>query len=403
MRTNIAIFKPAWLLTAIVYFLVFYSLYMQFDGYNNYNLKLLMYVAITGLTVLQCFLSRGECINNKHIIWLIIFIVVITLTSYTVTPSVSNMLNRLSDMIMYTILTVAIFVSCKYRKERIEVLMWIIVLAGVCCSIALMVRGVDNHTGGLVLGVLNQNEFSNIVLLGSFCSLYLLLIHRTGRMVLKLILIIATILMYYSGLLGGSRKFFAIALTMAALYFIFCIMPSINFKKKKAHIMFFFGVIVLTFGVYFAVDYAINHTIVGSRLFATGYYGDEERLYFYQKAWEYFLANPLFGLGVNGFSYYEGKYSHSIYAELLSCTGLTGMVIFFYNIGSVLKKLMLYVKSNKTEVEKRFLLIYLIAMFVNALFTPAIYAPYFYITLGISFSTIYFNKVEANHRRRSSK
>ncbi len=53
-------------LSILVYFMTIYSLYMQFDGFDNYIIKVLTYVMMAGLIVISCIRTHLESINNVN-------------------------------------------------------------------------------------------------------------------------------------------------------------------------------------------------------------------------------------------------------------------------------------------------------------------------------------------------
>ncbi len=385
MRSEIRKPREEFSLSMLVYFMTIYSLYMQFDGFDNYIIKVLIYVMMAGLIVISCIRTHLESINNKTILGFILFIIIVSITSCFVTPNFNRMWFRMFDMIVYTVFLVAIYIACSVDKKRIFTMLWLIVISAVLCSIALCARGVDNRTGGLVLGDLNQNEFSNIALLGTFCALYLINCKNQYKSIVKLLLLGAVILIAYAGLLGGSRKFFVIDLAMIMAFFMFCVLSKDTFKKRSTFGWCIVGSFIFIFAVNYAIEYAMTQTIFGQRMIATGYYGDTERIYFYKRAWGYFLEHPVFGLGINGFAYYEGKYTHSLYMEILSCTGIVGILLFFSTISSLFSRYIMRIRVLGEESRKsvRLTLIYLLAIFINGFFTPVIYATYFYIAIGL--------------------
>ena len=54
----------------------------------------------------------------------------------------------------------------------------------------------------------------------------------------------------------------------------------------------------------------------------------------YRDAVEYFMASPIIGIGFGQYRLWSpfGYYSHSSYAEILSCGGIIGVLIFFVPI-----------------------------------------------------------------------
>ncbi len=161
---------------------------------------------------------------------------------------------------------------------------------------------------------------------------------------------IASIVVFsYVTVLTGSRKAFiamAILLVVWAINYIF-------FTKKTGSEFRIKGIkgalqnLAVIIGVVAALVYisssAFSETSMLSKLlllFTNGGIADSERIPLYKQALEYFAQHPVFGIGYRQYEvlYYGHVYSHSTYAEILSCTGAIGTLIFFIPIVCLLFK-----------------------------------------------------------------
>jgi O-antigen ligase len=56
---------------------------------------------------------------------------------------------------------------------------------------------------------------------------------------------------------------------------------------------------------------------------------NEGRILLYRQAYKDFLSSPFFGIGFKNFAVKHGAYTHSAYAEVLACTGIFGVLLYF--------------------------------------------------------------------------
>lgn len=170
----------------------------------------------------------------------------------------------------------------------------------------------------------------------------------------------------------GSRKslFAGIALITLGIIDFLSSNAKINGKITKKKLIIYLTVIV---SFCFAYFYVINNYVNSSsfirlqKLFSDG--GTTVRLELYSLAIEYWKTSPLFGIGLDQYKILcpYGFFSHSTYAELLSCTGIFGVIIFFLPIISLILKLLksIYVKKNISYTSKIVLLMIFIELFIG--------------------------------------
>ncbi len=107
------------------------------------------------------------------------------------------------------------------------------------------------------------------------------------------------------------------------------------------------------------------------------------RLVYIQEAFEYWLNNPLFGIGLDQFRVLnQSSYSHNNYVELLATTGLIGFITYYFSIFKLL--LTKYTDGRTASMGKIFIVLLLISDFssVNILEKP------FWIIFVLSFFII---------------
>lgn len=144
----------------------------------------------------------------------------------------------------------------------------------------------------------------------------------------------------YVIILTGSRKAFiamAVLLSVWSInYIVYTKKSGKEFKTKGIRRVIQNSVVIM--GIIAALVYitssAFTETSMLTKLlllFTNGGVADSERIPLYQQAFEFFKQHPILGIGYRQYEVlYSGHiYSHSTYAEILSCTGFIGTIIFF--------------------------------------------------------------------------
>jgi O-antigen ligase len=211
---------------------------------------------------------------------------------------------------------------------------------------------VDTANSGRISVTEEANTNGVAILL--FLGVYALMVEFINRNIITKVLMAGCILaVSYAMILTGSRKSFISLGIILVFWVIFCYIPEI-FRKKS--IFAILGVIALTAVVCGTVVFFwgdISEMTLFQRLFGLS----EEieggkRVTMYEEAVALFLRSPLFGVGYKNFEVNSryGVYSHSTYAESLSCTGLIGSVFYFGTFGIIFAnavKAYLICKKNK--------------------------------------------------------
>ena len=140
---------------------------------------------------------------------------------------------------------------------------------------------------------------------------------------------------YYCILATGSRKAF-IGASLFVLIWTILIFIDVNGIRNT-----YDNDIRTTFNLLFPL-FIIALLIVGIPMIKSSYAfkkilsgGDETsdgyRILLYREAWQFFKSKPIFGIGYGLFRYYSSiqRFSHSTYAEMLSCCGVYGIIMYF--------------------------------------------------------------------------
>ena len=256
-------------------------------------------------------------------------------------------------------------------EDSIEWLLNIFVFCAFVCSFQLLFFGYSYNNGVVVrtLGSLNNpNKLALDFLLGLIGLVF------DYRRFNKHILVnsMLVLLFLYSIILTGSRKFFISSIALLVVWLYNYVKRGIVWKNsaKRIGAIALFACVCCGAGFYFIrsfSDFALFQRL--SRLGSSN--GSDLRRILYVEAIETWLKHPFFGVGYNQFLEYSssGLYSHSIYAELLSCTGLFGFLLFMLPVLYILYSMIrdLFSDKSKRNYQSAMLLvIVLLELFLGA-------------------------------------
>jgi O-antigen ligase len=172
----------------------------------------------------------------------------------------------------------------------------------------------------------------------SYCSALSLglsiifLLMNKPRGIFRVLLIATVVTGAFPFLLGSSRG------SLVALIISLFLIPLVTSSLKRRIGIVILGILFIV-GLYYTAEY------FGSSLFdrvestqVKVESGDEERLLIYERSFNQFLSNPLFGDTFKTQGY--DNYPHNIFLEILQATGLIGFMLFlFLMISGFLKAL----------------------------------------------------------------
>ena len=334
--------------------------------------------------------ESGLYFNNLKYYYL--FLLYVTATSLIVSPEYS--ISYLIKVYRYTVPMLAIiyFVNHDYNKFiRIQTVLLLTIAFLVFFYLFSNTHTLYDYTKSAerFLGEenpLNTNTFSSYILMANFSAFALTL--KSKKNIYMLLVVVFTCLSVYTQLLLASRR--------GIISFMLFVLPSfyliVLYKYKSKALLFGFVLLVL-FSLFIAsqvLDWQ-NYNIF-ERFYMTGYEGDDLRYYFYVEAWRMFQDKFFLGYGLGGFTQRIGVYSHSLYAELISCLGIVGTIIFvvfilFDNLVFLFKtiKNKLYT-SGVNNPFNILLILYLLNIICCGFFIVYFSDMFFYIILSIFYS-----------------
>ncbi len=234
----------------------------------------------------------------------------------------------------YTIVCFDVY-YISYENRSYAWVMNILVLCGIICSLQAVFHGYEYWTSGvyaITLGPDNNPNYLGLVIIVSLFA-YLYDVERVKRYFLLSLGIIA--LFSFVIIQTASRKNVACLAIFIIVWFVRMI-QSLNITKGKSSTKDFIRLCVLVV-VIICVIVVVYTQMSSSAVFekftktASSGEGLSSRIFLYKEAWKLFCTHPIIGVGFDQYRFYSsiGKYSHSVYAEILSCTGLIGVVLFF--------------------------------------------------------------------------
>lgn len=264
------------------------------------------------------------------------------------------------------------------KMKKIMVLIAIIITL---LSISLFLFGTINDTGALVLENLNANVFSCFILLGLIAEVYLL--HEVNGSI-KIILLIMIAIGFVAQIMAYSRRGILVYVFFVLTYLHSYV--SINQKGKiLSRLIIIMLVLVMAFYVLLNFESLIGNLTIFQNMGQTG--SDIARAYYQLVAWNIFIENPILGGGLNAVASQIEMYSHSLYYELLACTGIIGTILFLLPLIRLIVKL-LKTSSNKKlgandRIKSRTIMWGAICMLISGVAVVYIYDVHCYILIAI--------------------
>lgn len=123
----------------------------------------------------------------------------------------------------------------------------------------------------------------------------------------------------------------------------------------------------------------------------------------YIAAFELFKMSPFIGVGMDNYRALTvfSTYSHSTYAEVLSCTGVVGTILYFIPYCSIAVKIVKLIKNSVMEISINAKLLGILFFMLLFLGTGVIhfYDVNSYISLGflVAFCSLYY---KANYHEK---
>lgn len=308
------------LLTLYISYIFYISIVYTINGFNPV-------IVITIILFFLIYIIRNNYSIKELIPYdlgmLLIFVIYTLISGSIVTPDFSSFISMEWIMIPATFISIAISFMIGRSKSNSNIFIVILLVSTSLLSLKLIFDGNIAGYSRITIGEVNVNEIANIINIGFIAIMFLWAESRKSN---KIVYVLVAIIQIVGIVYTGSRKSFIGVLVLLLV----CFLLSRFFAKKtniKKMIGGFILISICVLVISNLVPLFLDNTIIGGRLISKDA-GDTLRIYLYNEAYKLFLQHPLFGVGIRGFQFYYGMYSHSTYAELLSCTGIFGTLLY---------------------------------------------------------------------------
>ena len=277
---------------------------------------------------------------------------------------------------------VSIFSSIDYDKERLKKLFIVICIVISALSISLLVKGTASATGALIISDLNSNAYSAFIFLGVVATLYLL--GGSNNRIFTALLYAVFVLECSAQVMAASRRGIIVLAFMLST-FIHSLL-TIKYKRKFGHKLVTILIASEVISIILSQLNSDSSLVLVQRLMGGETHGDLMRAKYQAVAWEQFLRSPFWGNGLAAVQGEMGVYSHSLYYELLACTGIFGVLVLLVPL--IRKALFFRMVSNQVEditvkMESRTMFWSIIGFFLTGIAVVFIYDVAFYVFIGI--------------------
>lgn len=297
------------------------------EVYGNYPLILYGSVIVATSLVMLDILSGAKKIKlYSFVTMLFVFGLYSFLSGIWIAKDVAWFYSILTT---YLAFAVVCFDIC-YISDKTSSTEWILnilLITSSICAIQTIYFGAEYRTEVIVRTMSstnNPNALGFVMILGIF-SLISRKKYVADNLLVKSVVLLAFI---YVIILTGSRKTLLSALLIVGLWIYSLLKSEKGFSNRKISIIAVIS-IIMTVGLYYGLTKYITTSSYARLLIIET--GANTRAELYRDAIDFWKTSPVFGIGFGQYQIWSAYrlYSHSSYAEILSCTGIFGTVIFF--------------------------------------------------------------------------
>ncbi len=387
-RIKATFFEKIWLSLSIL--LIIYTFFFQYSVKSINGLMILLCGSNIFCGLLQIIVNQRGRISKSLMGPMIFFVFAASFVTFFFTAQGKYGTILCVKMIEYSLTAYSIYLLLRCHPRYIEV-----IFACVCLSVALL--GIVSLVAGIAItsagakGIegLNTNTMSSFFMIMVFCSFYLLWKNR--KTIINLLLIFMNMIVMVAQISAASRRGFIIIVLFIFLSIIFAVIPyKSKYSSKKKIALYIFSAAMIAIALVYFKNYLLDNTVLGARLLGSFDGGDIARQKYQVFALEQFLAHPILGIGLGGIAYHMGAYSHSMYYELISCTGLVLTTVFlcgFFRFGRKCWKLNRLNRRLQTNGEIVYItaecFFFWVSLLISGYAVVMIYDIYFYLSLAL--------------------
>lgn len=385
-QQNATLFEKSWLLVSEI--TIFYSFYIQYCIRSVGGAMVILCGLLILFALLQIVVNQRGRLRISNMYPFVMFCILASVSTISFTSHGLYGADLSVRVIEYIFASYSIYLLLSNNPKNIDRIMWCFCVSIFLVAITSIIKGAQvTAIGGIGIENLNTNSMSSYFLLMIFCSFYLFSSQRKKSSLLLLVMM-DTVTMV-AQIMTASRRGFIVLAAFLFLAIAFVLVPyKTEIKSKKrfcVYIFIFFAIIVAL--LYFQ-NYILSNTLLGARLMGQFDSGDLARKKYQTYALEQFKSHPLFGIGLGGVAYQMGAYSHSMYYELLSCTGIIWSVLFLYGLAKIgidSARIWKYSKNTNKMIAYicGIIVVFVACIAVSGIAVVMIYDFYFYLIIAV--------------------
>lgn len=334
-------------LLIIIYYGWFQVVFFQIP-----NMLLLLGAGMISFIFLHALKTNDKIFKHITIelkLW-IAFAFFLFVSGVMVATNYGYLFKALTTYIEYLVLIYGI-IYISNQDKSIDFFIKVLLLFAFLCAITTLFWGIDVGNGRISMGLEdNPNSLGITMAIGVCCILFQL---NIKKLLFSIVSFTAIFFLTYIALLTGSRKSF-ISIIIMIIFWLFFVMyqdlKKISFNEKIKGI--FILLFALVIGCYVLYPY-LKDSLLFLRLTKFSQdEGDIVRGKMYREAFDFFMKSPLVGIGFNNFRALSifRTYSHSTYAEALSCVGIIGSLLYFIPYITIFKQYLKMLSNIKIEI-----------------------------------------------------
>jgi len=336
--------------------IAFISSLIIFDLESNVIYSNLINLVLWGVFIPIFFLGNRIKVVKNSILNRYFLFATFSFLSVLWAYDVDLVLRFSSRLVVITINIYVLFILLHQYNLKQTFLIGIIIGATYNYLLAFNIIGVSYETyefGRFIGSVGNPNKLSKVMLLSIFASIMLLVI-KERKGIVKLLLSLNIFLALYVIFMTTSKQ----AIILAPIFIVFS--SKIKDLQILNIILYISVTLVMTYmSLKFLpieeISSNYEHLVYRVNMFTDTLSGADngasttDRKSLLLNGLEVFYKHPIFGVGMNNFRLFMGKYAHNNYLELLVGVGLVGTYMFYSLYSIVLKK----VRNMKGSKSKR--------------------------------------------------
>lgn len=257
-----------------------------------------------------------------------------------------------SLMTYFSFLTICCLICINSNKMKsFEWLFNTMIVISLISYLCIIIAPFDYYNG-IIVKTLGEHNNPNTLAVLMIAGIFSLLMKYNGSLKSFFTIVLLYIPFIYTIIQTGSKK----GIISGGLLFIMWLYIIRKYTKRN---MSKIKKLIININIIFLISVSICYFLysfidtAAYQRFEVIFFSNStlSRMHFYNEAIDFFADSPIVGIGFGQFVLNSslGKYSHSIYAEVISCTGILGMIIYFYPILKCGKLLLMKAKYNNYQ------------------------------------------------------